>query len=214
MKIVRGLAFPDADEFMVGETKFDGTYQIDHLHAALRHITDFSCGADCGAHVGTWSRVMARQFARVIAVEPSLDTFEALRWNLEQAGCANVDAKNVALGDRPGTVEMTLTPEQAARANTGARYAHPGGSVPVEMIDAWHLPALGFLKLDVEGSEYAALRGARETLTRCKPIVLFENKFLWTRHFGLPKDAVAAFLRSIGYVFLEQVGSDQIWRPR
>lgn len=214
MKVVRGLAFPDADEFMVGQVKFDGTYQIENLTEALKHVKNMDCAVDGGAHVGTWSKVMAGAFARVIAVEPSTDTYEALTWNLAQAGCTNVEPRNVALGDAPGLVRMRLNVEQELKANTGARFAQAGGHIPVETIDGWALPSLGFLKLDVEGSEYVALRGAKETLRRCKPIVLFENKWLWTHHYGLPKDAVAKFLTGQGYRLLAQVSRDQIWGPK
>jgi FkbM family methyltransferase len=214
VKIVRGLAYPDADEFMVGQTRSDGTYQIDHLMAALRHVTDFTCAIDGGAHIGTWSKVMSERFERVIAVEPSRDTFEALDWNLTLAVATNVEPRNIALGNAPGFVEMRLNDEQTKRANTGARFTTPDGSIPVETIDSWNLPSLGFLKMDIEGSEFVALQGAVETLKRCRPIVLFEQKWMWVKNFGLPKDAVSDLLKRCGYRFLEQAGADAIWGPK
>ncbi len=109
---------------------------------------------------------MSQAFARVIAVEPSPDTFECLDWNLTQAGCTNVERRNIAIGDAPGFVDMHLDSEQKAKANTGARFMRPGGTIPVETIDSWQLPSLGFLKLDIEGSEYVALRGAKRSAGR------------------------------------------------
>lgn len=214
MKFHRGLAFPDADRFMVNEIKVDGSYQIENLKAALLYVRNWDCAIDGGAHIGTWSTVMSVRFEHVIAVEPSPDTREALAWNLSEAGCANVEIKEVALGEAPGLVEMQLDADQAQKANTGARFVTPGGSIPVETIDSWNLPSLGFLKLDVEGSEYAALRGSQDTLRRCRPVILFENKWLWTHHYGIPKEAVAKFLSGQGYRLLTQVSRDQIWGPR
>lgn len=213
MNIVRGWAFPDADRFMVTELAMDGTYQISHLEAALAHVTQFGSAIDGGAHVGTWSRVMAARFRHVLAIEPSADTFDCLTWNLGQAGIANVQCVQAALGDGPGHVSMALDPPNAARANTGARFVRPGGPIPVITIDSLALTEVGFLKLDVEGSEPAALRGAAETLHRCRPIVLFENKKLWARHFGMPKDAVARLLAGHGYRCLQAVQCDEIWGP-
>lgn len=213
--LVNGWHFPDADTFMAASLRLNGThdkwlYQLSHLEAALPYVTDFSCAIDGGAHVGTWSKVMAERFARVIACEPSPDTFACLDRNLAET---TVERRHVALGAVAGSVDMTILPEQAARGNTGARYVQPGGPVPMETIDSWRLPTLGFLKLDIEGSEYAALCGATKTLRRCRPIVLFENKFLWTRHFGIPKDAVARHLKGLGYQFLERISRDEIWGP-
>ena len=208
-----GLAFPDADEFMVQELSPKGMYQESHLEAALGYVTQFGTAIDGGAHVGTWSRVMSQRFHHVLAFEPSLDTYECLQWNLQQAGVTNVECLNMALGSRRGQVSMVLDVPNTARRNTGARFAIAEGPTLQESIDSFALQDLGFLKLDVEGSEPSALEGARETLKRCHPVVLFENKKLWTRHYGLPKDAVAQILQSHGYVFRERVGCDEIWGP-
>lgn len=48
-----------------------------------------------------------------------------------------------------------------------------------------------FVKLDVEGSEPSVLAGARDTLGRCRPIIMAENSF---------PQAVAATLAPFGYV--------------
>lgn len=211
MKMVaNGLAFPDADVFMASEVH-DGQYQIANLEAALRHVTNFDTALDGGAHVGLWSKVMSGRFRHVIAVEPSPDTFECLTWNLAQAGCANVKCRNVAVGAAAGFVKMSLDADQAARKNTGARFTQPGGSIQVETIDSWALPSLGFLKLDIEGSEFVALQGAKDTLQRCRPVVLVEAKALGEKHYGLPKNCVERFLKGHGYRLAESVSRDQIW---
>lgn len=210
MYAVHGWQFPDADTFMASELQPDGTYQAAHVAAALAFVHDFSCAIDGGAHVGTWSRLLAAEFDAVIAVEPSEDTFEALVANMASFQCLNVDARRVALGDRAGFVSMTLDARNAARGNTGGRFVQTGGTIPVESIDDWALPTLGFLKLDVEGSEYAALCGARQTLARCRPVVLFENKCLWTR-YGIAADGPAQVLRALGYQHQASVSRDDIW---
>lgn len=220
MKIEKGgWAFPDADEFMVGHLSHDAarakwTYQLSHLDAAMRYVQHRRCALDGGAHVGTWATELSPLFERVIAVEPSPDTFEALQYNLTDRGCLNVEAKNVALGSAPGLIEMTLRPEQAEKKNTGARYVMPGGEIPVITIDSLALEHLDFLKLDVEGSEYAALKGAGETLKRCRPVVLYEDKKLWTKHYGIAPEAVANLLTKRGYQQVARVSMDAIWVPR
>ncbi len=213
MKLVHGWAFPDVDDFMWREMKPDGTYQGEHLRQAMTYVTDWAVAIDGGAHVGTWSKLLAAKFARVIAVEPSADTFEALTVNMAAFGCANVERRNCAIGATAGFVSMApLEPRAEAMKNTGARFVQPGGEIPLERIDDWALPSLGFLKLDVEGSEVDALVGASQTLTRCRPIVLFENKG-FCRRFGHAKDGPQTFLASIGYRNIDTAGKDQIWGP-
>ncbi len=212
MKTVHGWAFPDVDDFMAKEMKADGTYQASHLLIAMGFVTDRRCAIDGGGHVGTWSRLMADLFDRVIAVEPSSDTFEALSANMRAFECLNVECLNVALGARAGFVTMVLDGRQLALANTGGRYATKGGTIPCAAIDDWHLPSLGLLKLDIEGSEPLALEGAAETITRCRPIVLFENKGFWKR-YGLTPDAPQRILTSLGYRLLAPAGCDVVWGP-
>jgi FkbM family methyltransferase len=213
MKIQHGWAFPSADEFMSNAMKPDGSYQASHLVAALEYVTDWSLSVDGGAHAGTWTKTLSQRFTRVISVEPSTDTFEALQANVLHFGCLNVQTLNVALGDKPGTVKMVLDGRAAEMHNTGGRYAAPGGDILVETIDSWDLKSLGFLKLDVEGSEVAALRGARKTLKRCRPIVLYEEKG-FSRRYGEVKEAAAKLLESFGFRLLQVVGCDRIWGPR
>ncbi len=211
MKTVAGLAWPDADTFMCREVKADGSYQRPHLDAALKHVSDFSCAIDGGAHVGTWSALMAKRFTRVIAVEPAPDTFECLQQNM--LGFTNVECRQIGLSHiKYFGGKLELDAKQTARGNTGGRYLSPDGvgTIACETIDSWDLKRLGFIKLDVEGFEPHALKGAAETLCRCKPIVLFEDKKFWTR-YGLEPNEPQKFLASIGYRFIEAAGFDQIW---
>jgi len=57
------------------------------------------------------------------------------------------------------------------------------------------------------------LRGARATIARCRPIVLFEDKFLW-RRYGLARDEPHTILRALGYQPIVRAGIDEIWGPR
>lgn len=213
MKTAHGWKFPDADDFMWRELQPDGSYQAGHLRTALNYVTDVSLALDCGAHVGTWSKLLSQAFERVIAIEPSPDTFEALVANMAAFNCFNVDLKPVAVGATAGHVSMALDGRAAAAHNTGGRFVQSGGEIPVERIDDWNLPTCGFIKLDIEGSEPQALRGAVQTLTRCRPIVIYEDKFFW-RRYGEPRDAVATVLQSVGYRHFARVRMDEIWGPQ
>lgn len=217
MKYAHGWAFPDEDVFMMAELKADGTYQAANLHAALRYVTDWSLAVDGGAHVGAWTKPMAAKFARVIAVEPASDTYEALTANLAAFGCGNVDARHIAIGDKAREVRLVLDGRGATMRNTGARHiekhVRKGGEVvKCEPIDEWELPTLGFLKLDIEGGEPDAIAGARATIRRCHPVVLFENKGLCVR-LGHSRNAVQRLLTELGYRHVESVSCDEIWLP-
>ena len=98
----------------------------------------------------------------------------------------------------------------AAFFDRGSRYAAKGGDVERISVDSLALQDLDLLKMDIEGSEVHALMGARKTLIRCQPIVLFESKNEWRRH-GFSETAPHDFLASLGAVKLDHVGIDEIW---
>lgn len=218
MKEHLGWKFPDADVFMVGELKANGTYQSRNLHEALRHVRRWRLAIDCGAHVGTWSRLMSAKFAQIIAVEPAADTYACLVENLRTFGCANVESRHLAVGAKAHEVRLVLDGRGASMRNTGARHVVPARSaagevVHCEPIDEWQVPDLDFLKMDIEGSEVDALQGAQATIRRCQPVILFENKQLW-RQFGHRPDAPQRFLSGLGYRLAARVSCDEIWVPR
>lgn len=209
MKLVKGLAMPSWDEFMEQIVPDDGRYQHENLEAAVAHCAQRRTVIDGGAHVGMWSRTFAGLFDRVIAFEPSPDTFQCLLYNV---GAQNVEFRNQALGAKPGNIHMTLdgfegTPREK---NSGARYVAEGGNVKRVTVDSLRLVDLDLLKMDIEGSEVDALRGARKTLMRCRPVVLFESKNEWVRR-GFKEDAPHRFLTKLGAVKFEKVGVDEIW---
>lgn len=215
MKNIKGWFFPDADEFMAKEMSETGTYQESHFTAALKYVRNFRVAIDGGAHIGTWSRLMAEKFDTVLAFEPSPDTVEALRANMEQFGCTNVNVLNEALSDKPEKIRMTLegSPEDEARGNTGARYIAAGGDIQAVKIDSFALTKLDFLKLDIEGAEYKALLGAVRTLKHCRPVILFEDKRKCQKHFGVQRQQIYRLLTAYGYKRAERIGCDEIWVP-
>ena len=210
-----GWAFPAVDRLMAAELTRVGTYQQSHLDAALRWVTQHGTAIDGGAHVGTWSRQLALVFRQVIAFEPAADTFACLVENMHDQAAHNVTCHQAALGAHPGFVHMTMTAKDVARGNTGGRLVvHGGGDVPVVTLDSLALGDVGFVKLDVEGSEPMAILGATETLQRCRPVVLVEDKGHWVTHYGLPTSAVRDLLTAQSYRLAETVGCDQVWVPR
>jgi hypothetical protein len=81
-------------------------------------------------------------------------------------------------------------------------------TVPMRRLDDFAFADVTAIKLDAEGAEYEILRGARETLLRCRPVLTLEVE---ERHRAGSTYAVPAFLDALGYdVFFELKGA---WHP-
>nr|WP_280863895.1 FkbM family methyltransferase [Falsiroseomonas frigidaquae] len=177
--------------------------------AALARVSARGVAVDGGAHIGTWSLPMAADFAQVLAFEPCAENRSCLADNL--AGCPNVTIHAAALGAADGQAHMALCPE--AGANSGQQMITAEGlPVPMRALDSLRLPALDLLKLDLEGYELPALIGARETIRRCRPVVVIEEAG-WAASHGLPDLGARAFLIGLGYRLAERSNTDSILIP-
>jgi FkbM family methyltransferase len=125
---------------------------------------------DAGASLGDHTSRYATKAGLVHAFEPQPESFECLRENCEGL---NVRMYRCGLSDHEG--ELTI----ARHANVGASPIAEGGDIPIRVITLDSLglaPAL--IKMDVEGHEVKALRGARLTILRFRPVLVIEvNKW-------------------------------------
>jgi len=132
---------------------------------------------DCGANVGTFARYALDDGAeKVIAIEPAPDNVECLRRNFATeiaSGRLVLVAKGV--WDKEDTLDLRVDPEnQAADSFVIEREgATVTARVPLTTIDKLAgelgLARVDFIKMDIEGAEVNALKGARETLARHHP---------------------------------------------
>lgn len=140
-----------------------------------------------GGNVGLWPRRMAEVFRRVFTFEPDVVSFECLTANAP----SSVLATHAALGEHDGRCSVS-------RKNLGSHKVIAGDAVPMVRLDSLGLDDLDLLQLDVEGYEWPALKGAAETLDRCRPIVHVELRDEVKHRVGRTRDVVL-WLQARGY---------------
>lgn len=153
---------------------------------------------DVGANIGEVAIVFSQRVAagRVLAFEPHPRVFQYLLGNLALNQCGNVTARNLALGAAAGVVRMSDD-----KRDDMNRITQSGAiEIPCSTLDA-ELPAepVAFLKIDVEGSELAVLRGATGTLARtaCVNCELIEEH---CRRYGHGMGDVIGLLQKAGFL--------------
>lgn len=158
---------------------------------------------DGGAYVGVWSCYMARDFARVVAVEPDAVNYECLKLNVLPR-YSNVTCIRAALVQSPGA--YNFVPGRAKAFNRTVEPVDPEvGGFPGVTIDSLGIKNLALLKLDVEGYEQQALLGAMATLRACKPVVVIEEKkdeSLRARQVLTELGMVEVFADKVDHVFV------------
>lgn len=128
---------------------------------------------DVGGGRGDWSAAVlhARPQARIVMLEPSARLLEQLR----RRNLPRTTVIPAAAGEQPGVAVLHVPRSDETIASLHARrdsyFQHePFESQPVQVVTldqviaAFRLDVVDFVKIDVEGHELAVLRGARQAL--------------------------------------------------
>lgn len=187
MTRVGEIWLPDGEQHLLA---LAADYQGDKRDAALRWVKAWRTAIDVGAHCGLWARHLVSRFVAVHAFEPVAENGECFGRNVP---AANAYLYACALGSGSGRVGMGKVPGSSAdSAITGT------GDIPMHRLDDFDLQEVDFLKVDCVGYELEVLRGARETLERCRPCVSVEQKVGYPERFGLPARGAVRFLEELG----------------
>lgn len=161
---------------------------------------------DLGAHVGTFTLSAAALGYEVLAVEASPRNADLLGESLRRNGFGRARVVHAAVSDRPGTVAFQPAGPYGHVVAPGADPGEGEGVVHVEalaiddLLDRVGWDCVDFLKLDVEGSELAALRGLARRLARpdAPPVFVESNGFMLGQ-FGATPETLKEALEDLGY---------------
>ena len=199
-----------------------GEYE-EYLQRAMRaHLRPGDVVVDCGANVGVHTCSLARAVGptgRVIAIEPIAEVGDRLLRNCELNGLTNVTLVLKAASSARAETQIFAPPADASNRGQATLHRRPGvaereTAVAVDTIDnvlAEHrVDAVRLVKIDVEGHELEALRGAEQSLRRSSPYVYFEFDALTFRAAGVSWRDTAAFLAGLGYGLRELTGRGEL----
>jgi FkbM family methyltransferase len=207
------------------------TWRLWHLKNSLRKDYEFEVefiqsmdnfvvcrhrtAIDIGANFGVYTRLLAKSFKTVHAVEPLPKLAEPLR----KAGPRNCIVHQIALGTAPGELELFVPHSSAKGAvfalttarsdllnavKEGIESTHEDSLHCVEKVvvkmetfddEFGQIDDIDFIKMDIEGSELSALEGGRRTLERQQPIILIEAE----KYCGDNCVKIFEFLEALGY---------------
>ncbi len=143
-------------------------------------LPDGGVFVDVGAHVGRWALRLAKKASWVVAVEANSATAAVLRAHVALNAVDNVDVLEYAAWDERARLSLS---DPNGKVTGGSTRVLEGGDGEVE---AWRLDELiprdlkvDLIKLDVEGADLHALRGMRDTLARCRPVLFIEDHSIY-----------------------------------
>lgn len=185
-------------QLIVFKKRFFGDPEIKLLPRLLNG--DKSNGVDVGAYRGLFSYHLAKYCTNVYTYEanPFLSDW------LKKAVPSNVILKNIGMSSEKKNMTFSIPiikgKERASRGSFEFTQIEEnvGKSrkmdVEVERLDDQDLKDISFIKIDVEGHEYAVLDGAKNLIEREKPILLVEIE---QRHCSNPIEQTFELLNEL-----------------
>ena len=188
-----------------------GLYDPNELSLLKQILKPGMTFVDVGANVGLYTLFGARCVGpdgRVIAIEPSRREVGIVRGQVALNGLQNVTLLPIAVSDREGEAELLVAPLEKSGHNTLGAFGFDTVLDHRERVEMRRLDdvlreqgveRVDVIKMDIEGAEEAALRGAVETLRRDGPVLFLELSHRSLQHQKSSSARLLGLLAELGY---------------
>ena len=157
---------------------------------------------DLGANLGQFTLALAARGCQVLAVEASARNAEMLRASVARNHFANVRVEHAAASHSEGTLEFSPRGQYGHVSSTYTNL--PAVKVRAVRVDrlleevGWD--RVDFIKMDIEGSEIAAVAGMSRLLSRPDaPLIVYESNGLTLHFYNQTVNELKAALEKHGY---------------
>ena len=168
---------------------------------------------DIGAHTGMYSIPFAKavgESGKVYAFEPETEGYNAIARNAELNSLSNVEAMNLAVTDRDGTIDFFIRPDKDTHSIFEETSApSPLGIQHTVAVEASSVDSLlerqvilqpDFVKIDVEGAELRVFDGMNRAAAGVRHVLLeVHHGALGSQGLDDPGGEVERKLRDLGF---------------
>jgi len=191
----------------------------------LRHEAKGDLGLDLGANIGYATLSLCKNMKKVIAIEPDKRCRKLLKRSLEDNNFVKkTKVKSFAISDKNGEKDIYLAKKNfnlnslcELSASQSKKDKFVKSKIKTVTIDSLNIDP-NFIKMDIEGYEVEALRGARETLSRskyCKILIEVHPQFYNAdRDFSVVLKELISYGFDIKYVVSAGVSCPDLFKEK
>ena len=172
----------DAEDGVVGYLLLNnGSYGEEEFERAKCFVNKDSNVLVVGANIGAHVVPLSRECKKLVAIEANPNTFKHLVSNIKLNSCFNVELHHVAASDKEERIKFLMNRENGGgskRAPVNPKYDYLYDR-PYEIeVEARALDEIvkdrnfDYILMDIEGSEYFALKGMQDILKTTKAIAV------------------------------------------
>ena len=176
-----GLFAVDPEDLEVGEKLRKGGFGLDEIERIKYLISDDSRVLIVGSHIGSLVIPISRHCKEVVAIEANPKTYELLSLNLRLNDIENVVSHNIAASEKTEIITFFLNTVNSGGSKRAPKQSHfmyeydspERVEIQAHALDT-HLSnhAFDLVLMDIEGSEFFALKGMPKILQECKSLIV------------------------------------------
>ena len=176
-----GLFAVDPEDLEVGKKILSGGFAIEEINRLKSYIDSNSKILIVGSHIGSVAIPLSKYCKSVTAIEANPKTFELLMINIELNNANNIKSHNVFANDKKEKVEFLLntvnsggSKRKPKNSNFLYEYDNPKSIQLDSVVLDEYLEDNKFdlVLIDIEGSEYFAMKGMQQILSGCNTLVV------------------------------------------
>ncbi len=194
------------DDWIQQHIYFLNTYEEAELNFISKQLIKGDTFVDIGANFGLYSLVASRivgATGTIISFEPFQENLTKLKTNIALNNYNNITVVQKAIVDKNAQLQLRYHPKEA---NLGMVSAYLEDfaitqNVPAIALDSYFeenkIKQVDFIKMDIEGGEFLALKGMQKLLQKFKPTLLVE--ILPDEYTINNEDLITNLLSTYGY---------------
>jgi len=218
IKLPNGLKFwidPVNDNGVERSLYYTGSYESGTLDFIKNHLKKGDCFVDVGANIGLMSIEASKAVGSegtIYSFEPHPNTVKILRFNIDLNSIKNIHVIEKGVGSKSGEAEIydRWDVNRGGASLLSSNSENESYDIEVVTLDeAFQNIDVKMIKMDIEGFELEALKGAKNILSSENPPILIVECTEETEHQNYTREQLYSWLKNINgkYSFYKLKGS-------
>ncbi len=182
--------------------------ELDLPEHLMQHVKNKQVIVQAGGNMGWFTQIYAQHFERVYVFEPDNINFLCLTLNNPERHVMKYQA---CLGNERNLVTVTFREHDRGKNHIAGdrdlekitKKGKREDKIPTLLIDDLNLDACSYIHLDIEGFEWFALEGAKQTIEKFQPIIAIEDAGHGVR-YEKPFEEIKKLLSQYNYKIIDR----------
>ncbi|MDA9752890.1 FkbM family methyltransferase [Candidatus Pelagibacter sp.] len=195
------------NDYLFKQAIENGVHEPHFLNLVDNLLSPTDVALDVGGNIGTHAILLSKKLkeGHVYTFESQSLVFSILQNNLLLNNCNNVTAYRFAVSnENHSTISMEPFTFNKKSINNAALKVDLEGAMGdfslTRTLDSFEFKKVDFIKIDIQGSEVKALKGAKNLILNQKPIIFIEIEEQYLRDLGTSSKELIETIFSLNYV--------------